>query len=112
MKAGVRKKTCDLDVGIIEAVRRLFDAKTETEAIQRALRKAIERKAIEDREVEDALDTLLEEARFRTLRCIGEVPSRGIKARRSRGRSRRCRTSPPGGSGAEDSPSRLDTPGW
>jgi hypothetical protein len=47
---------------MIEAVRRLFDAKTDTEAIQRALQKAIE-----DREVEDALDTLLKEGRFRTL---------------------------------------------
>jgi hypothetical protein len=47
---------------MIEIVRRLFDAKTDTEAIQRALRKAIE-----DREVEDALDTLLKEGRFRTL---------------------------------------------
>ncbi len=58
----VREKTFNLDVGMIEAGRRLFDAKTDTEAIQRALRKAIE-----DREAEDALDTLLEEGRFRTL---------------------------------------------
>jgi hypothetical protein len=62
MKAGVKKKTYNLDSGMIEIVRRLFDAKTDTEAIQRALRKAIE-----DREVEDALDTLLKEGRFRTL---------------------------------------------
>ena len=62
MKAGIRKKTYNLDSGMIEAVRRLFDAKTDTEAIRRALRKVIE-----DREMEDALDTLLKEGRFRTL---------------------------------------------
>ena len=62
MKAGVKKKTYNLDSGMIDTVRRLFDAKTDTEAIQRALRKAIE-----DREVEGALDALLKEGRFRTL---------------------------------------------
>ena len=62
MKASVKKKTYNLDSGMIKVVRRLFDAKTDTEAIQRALRKAIE-----DREAEEALDTLLKEGRFRTL---------------------------------------------
>jgi hypothetical protein len=62
VKANVKKKTYNLDAEMIEAVRRLFDAKTDTEAIQRALRKAID-----DREVEDALDVLLKEGRFRTL---------------------------------------------
>jgi Arc/MetJ family transcription regulator len=62
MKANVKKKTYNLDAEMIETVRRLFDAKTDTEAIQRALRKAID-----DREVEDALDVLLKEGRFRTL---------------------------------------------
>ena len=62
MRAGLKKKTYNLDSGMIETVRRLFDAKTDTEAIQRALRKAIE-----DREVEGALDTLLKEGRVRTL---------------------------------------------
>jgi Arc/MetJ family transcription regulator len=62
VKANVKKKTYNLDAEMIETVRRLFDAKTDTEAIQRALRKAID-----DREVEDALDALLKEGRFRTL---------------------------------------------
>ena len=62
MKGSVRKKTYNLDAAVIEKVRRLYDAKTDTEAIQRALRKAVE-----DREIEDALDTLLKEGRFRTM---------------------------------------------
>ena len=62
MKASVKKKTYNLDSEMIETVRRLFEAKTDTEAIQRALRKAID-----DREVEDALDSLLRQGRFRTL---------------------------------------------
>jgi hypothetical protein len=62
VKVGVKKKTYNLDSAMIETVRRLFDAKTDTEAIQRALRKAID-----DREVEDALDALLKEGHFRTL---------------------------------------------
>jgi Arc/MetJ family transcription regulator len=62
VKANVKKKTYNLDAEMIETVRRLFDAKTDTEAIQRALRKAID-----DREVEDALDALLKEGRFRSL---------------------------------------------
>ena len=41
---------------------RLFDAKTDTEAIGRALHKAIT-----DREIEDSLEALLREGRFRTL---------------------------------------------
>jgi hypothetical protein len=47
---------------MIDKVRRLFDARTETEAIRRALQKTLE-----DREVEDALDRLLREGRFRTV---------------------------------------------
>ncbi|MBI4610658.1 MAG: type II toxin-antitoxin system VapB family antitoxin [Candidatus Rokubacteria bacterium] len=62
MKATVRKKTYNLDGEMIEKVRRLFNAKTDTEAIQRALRKAVE-----DREVEESLDRLLKEGRFRTV---------------------------------------------
>ena len=42
MKAGVKKKTYNLDGDMIEKVRRLFNAKTDTEAIQQALRKAVE----------------------------------------------------------------------
>ena len=62
MRAGVTKKTYNLDGEMIERVRRLFDAKTDTEAIQKALRKVIH-----DREVEDALDALLRTGRFRTV---------------------------------------------
>ena len=58
MRASVKKKTHNLDSGMIKTVRRLFDAKTDTEAIQRALRKAID-----DREVEDALDVVAYELR-------------------------------------------------
>ena len=62
MSASVRKRTYNLDGEMIERVRRLYDAKTDTEAIQKALRKAID-----DREIEEALDTLLRAGRFRTL---------------------------------------------
>ena len=46
VKASIKQKTYNLDSGVIDTVRRLFEAKTDTEAIQRALRKAID-----DREV-------------------------------------------------------------
>ena len=61
MEGPVRRKTYKLDAAVIEKVRRLSGAKTDTEAIQRALRKAVE-----DREIENALDALLKEGRFRT----------------------------------------------
>ena len=41
---------------------RLFDAKTDTEAIGRT-----RHKAITDREIEDSLEAILREGRFRTL---------------------------------------------
>jgi len=62
MRSSVKKKTYNLDESMIERVRRLFDAKTDTEAIQRALQKAIT-----DREIEESLEALLREGRFRTL---------------------------------------------
>jgi hypothetical protein len=62
MKASIRKRTYNLDGDMIERVRRLYDAKTDTEAIQKALRKAID-----DREIEDALDALLRKGKFRTV---------------------------------------------
>ena len=62
MKTSVRKKTYNLDALVIEKVRRLYDAKTDTEAIHKALRKAVE-----DREIEDSLDALLREGRFRAM---------------------------------------------
>jgi hypothetical protein len=62
MRSRVKKKTYNLDESMIERVRRLFDAKTDTEAIQRALQKAIT-----DREIEESLEALLREGRFRTV---------------------------------------------
>lgn len=62
MKVTVRKKTYNLDAEMIEKVRQLFNAKTDTEAIQAALRKAVE-----DREIQESLDVLLREGRFRTI---------------------------------------------
>jgi Bacterial antitoxin of type II TA system, VapB len=52
----------DLDEEMIEKARRLFHAKTDTEAIQKALQKAVE-----DQEMQEALDSLLKEGRFRTI---------------------------------------------
>ena len=61
-KAGIKKKTYNLDGTVIERVRLLFNAKTDTEAIQKALSKAIE-----DQEIEESLNKLLNEGRFRTI---------------------------------------------
>ena len=58
----MKKKTYNLDAEMIEKVRRLFNAKTDTEAIRAALRKAVE-----DREIQESLDALLREGRFRTI---------------------------------------------
>jgi Arc/MetJ family transcription regulator len=62
MKATVKKKTYNLDEKMISEVRRLFNVKTDTEAIQKALQKAIE-----DREIEESLERLLQKGRFRTI---------------------------------------------
>ena len=62
MRAGVKKKTYNLDGEMIEKVRRLFNAKTDTQAIQQALRKTVE-----DREIEESLDRLLKQGRFRAV---------------------------------------------
>jgi Arc/MetJ family transcription regulator len=62
MRRTVRKKTYNLDSSVIAAARRVFKAKTDTETIQKALRKVLD-----DREVQDALDRLLREGRFRTI---------------------------------------------
>ena len=62
MKASIKKKTYNLDEEMIDKVRRLFSVKTDTEAIQRALRKTLE-----DQEVQESLDRLLREGRFRTI---------------------------------------------
>jgi Arc/MetJ family transcription regulator len=62
MKATVKKKTYNLDEKMIGEVRRLFNVKTDTEAIQKALQKAIE-----DREIEESLERLLQKGRFRII---------------------------------------------
>ena len=62
VKTTVRKKTYNLDGEIIEKVRRLFHTKTDTEAIHKALQKALG-----DREIQDSLDRVLKEGRFRTI---------------------------------------------
>jgi Arc/MetJ family transcription regulator len=62
VKATVKKKTYNLDEKMIDEVRRLFNVKTDTEAIQKALQKAIE-----DRQIEESLENLLKEGRFRTV---------------------------------------------
>jgi hypothetical protein len=62
MRSALRKKTYNLDAEKIEKVRRLFQAKTDTEAIHKALEKTIE-----DREIEASLEALLRAGRFRTI---------------------------------------------
>ena len=61
-KSAIKKKTYNLDSGLIEKVRKLFNVSTETEAIQKAFAKALE-----DREIEDSLRNLLKEGRFHTI---------------------------------------------
>jgi hypothetical protein len=62
MKATVRKKTYNLDGEMISKVRQLFNVKTDTEAIQKALQKTLD-----DKKIEESLDTLLKKGRFRTI---------------------------------------------
>ncbi len=62
MRSALKKKTYNLDSEKIEKVRRLFHAKTDAEAIHKALVKTIE-----DREIEDALEALLRAGHFRTV---------------------------------------------
>jgi Arc/MetJ family transcription regulator len=62
MTSAARKKTYNLDEELIGKARRALDAKTDTETIQRALRKAVD-----DAELEAALDRLLREGRFRSV---------------------------------------------
>ena len=62
MKGALQKKTYNLDAAVIERVRRLFEAKTDSEAIRRALEKAIE-----DREIQGSLEQLLKRGRFRSV---------------------------------------------
>jgi hypothetical protein len=62
MTGTAKKKTYNLDEELIGQARRVLDARTDTEAIQRALRKVVA-----DAEIERALDALLTEGRFRTV---------------------------------------------
>jgi len=62
VKTTVKKKTYNLDSTMIEKARRVFGTKTETEAVQKALQKAID-----DQEIQDSLETLLKEGRFRAI---------------------------------------------
>ena len=62
MRAATKKKTYNLDETMIEKARQLFNVKTDTEAIHRALQKAVE-----DQEIQESLDRLLKEGRFRTI---------------------------------------------
>lgn len=62
MKAAIKKKTYNLDGEMIEKVRRAFQAKTDTEAIHRALQKTLD-----DLELERAVEALLGRARFRAV---------------------------------------------
>ena len=62
MKPASGKKTYRLDGRLIAEARRALNAKTNTEAIQKALRKAVD-----DRQIEDSLDQLLRAGRFRTI---------------------------------------------
>ena len=54
MESSVKKKTYNLDSELIEKVRRVFHAKTDTEAIQRALQKAVD-----DAEIQGALGRVI-----------------------------------------------------
>jgi hypothetical protein len=62
MKSALQKKTYNLDAAVIQRLRRLYDAKTDSEAIRRALDKAIE-----DHEIQHALEQLLKRGRFRSV---------------------------------------------
>ena len=58
----IKKRTYNLDGNLIARARKILDAKTDTEAIQRALQKTIE-----DAELEKALDRLLRLGQFRKI---------------------------------------------
>lgn len=62
MRSALKKKTYNLDGDKIEKVRRLFHAKTDTEAIHKALEKTIE-----DQEIEASIEALLRAGHFRTV---------------------------------------------
>lgn len=61
MAGAAKKKTYNLDEALITSARRVLDARTDTETIQRALRKVVD-----DAEIEAALDAVLRAGRFKT----------------------------------------------
>ena len=58
----MKKKIYNLDGEMIEKVRRLFNVKTDTEAIQKALQKTVD-----DHEIEESLNELLKKGLFRNI---------------------------------------------
>lgn len=62
METTAKKKSYNLDEELIKKVRHLYNVKTDTEAIHMALQKTVE-----DKEIEAALDTLLEKGHFRNV---------------------------------------------
>jgi len=62
MPSVARKKTYNLDEELIGRARRVLEARTDTETIQRALRKVVE-----DAQIEEALGAVLAQGRFRTV---------------------------------------------
>jgi hypothetical protein len=62
MTGRANKKTYNLDEELIRQARRVLDARTDTEAIQRALRKVVA-----DAQIEQAFDALMTDGRFRTV---------------------------------------------
>ncbi|HEX3595740.1 MAG TPA: hypothetical protein VHU80_11575 [Polyangiaceae bacterium] len=62
MASIAKKKTYNLDEELIGNARRVLDARTDTETIQRALRKVVE-----DAQIEQGLDRLLKGGRFRPV---------------------------------------------
>lgn len=61
MTSAAKKKTYNLDGDLITRARRVLEARTDTETIQRALRKVVD-----DAEIEAALEAVLREGRFKT----------------------------------------------
>jgi hypothetical protein len=61
MTSAAKKKTYNLDEALIVRARKVLDARTDTETIQRALRKVVD-----DAEIEAALDAVLRAGRFKT----------------------------------------------
>jgi hypothetical protein len=62
VKATIKKKTYAPDGEMMEKARKLFNVKTDAEAIQKAIQKSLE-----DQEIQGTLDALLEKGRFRTI---------------------------------------------